>query len=114
MKNLKHHNIVNQIDSGNNGTISNRKGEDLTDRQYIIMEYVPISFFDICFCLRNRSEDIARFFIHQIIDAVEFMHDKNCVHRDLKPENLLLDKDLNVKIADFGLSALIKDDMKDV
>ena len=42
------------------------------------------------------------------------MHSKNCVHRDLKPENILLDKNLNIKIADFGLSALIKEEMKDI
>ena len=78
------------------------------------MEYVPISFFDLCLNLKKRSEDIGRFFIRQIIDAVEFMHSKNCVHRDLKPENILLDKNLNIKIADFGLSALIKEEMKDI
>ena len=45
-----------------------------------------------------------RRFFQQIIAAVEYCHRHKIVHRDLKPENLLLDDQLNVKIADFGLS----------
>src|SRR5579871_3595522 len=43
------------------------------------------------------------------MSAVDYTHRHKIVHRDLKPENLLLDKDLNVKIADFGLSNLLED-----
>jgi serine/threonine protein kinase len=43
------------------------------------------------------------------MSAVDYTHHHKIVHRDLKPENLLLDEDLNVKIADFGLSNLLED-----
>lgn len=43
------------------------------------------------------------------MSAVDYTHRHKIVHRDLKPENLLLDADLNVKIADFGLSNLLED-----
>src|ERR1700738_3142614 len=43
------------------------------------------------------------------MSAVDYTHRHKIVHRDLKPENLLLDEDLNVKIADFGLSNLLED-----
>ena len=43
------------------------------------------------------------------MSAVDYTHRHKIVHRDLKPENLLLDQDLNVKIADFGLSNLLED-----
>ena len=55
------------------------------------------------------SEAKARRFFQQIICAVEYCHRHKIVHRDLKPENLLLDSDLNVKIADFGLSNIMTD-----
>lgn len=45
----------------------------------------------------------AKFFI-QICSAVDFIHSQNYIHRDLKPENVLLDKQLNVKLGDFGFT----------
>lgn len=54
-------------------------------------------------------EPRARRFFQQIISGIEYSHRLKIVHRDLKPENVLLDDDLNVKIADFGLSNEISD-----
>lgn len=52
------------------------------------------------------KESAARRFFQQIISGVDYCHRHMIVHRDLKPENLLLDKYLNVKIADFGMVPL--------
>ena len=45
----------------------------------------------------------------QIISAIEYSHNHKMVHRDLKPENLLLDKEHNIKLIDFGLANCMKD-----
>jgi serine/threonine protein kinase len=45
----------------------------------------------------------ARIIFHQIAEAVKFIHGKNIAHRDLKPNNVLIDKQFNAKLADFGL-----------
>ena len=56
---------------------------------------------------RLNEKEACKYF-QEIISGVEYIHKLNIVHRDLKPENLLLDKDKNIKIVDFGLSNTYK------
>jgi len=72
---------------------------------FMVMEYVSGGeLFDyIVHKVRLRESEARRLF-QQIIAGVEFCHQHMVCHRDLKPENLLLDKNLQIKIADFGLS----------
>lgn len=52
------------------------------------------------------SEDLSRRYFQQLISAVGYCHLQGVFHRDLKPENLLLDENWNLKVSDFGLSAV--------
>lgn len=52
------------------------------------------------------SESLARRYFQQLVSALCFCHKNGVAHRDLKPQNLLLDADGNLKVSDFGLSAL--------
>jgi serine/threonine protein kinase len=77
---------------------------------FLVNEYVSGGeLFDYIVSKGRLSADEARNFFHQIISGVEYCHFQKIVHRDLKPENLLLDDKLNIKIADFGLSNLMRD-----
>lgn len=63
-------------------------------------------------CARKYlSEVCTRKFIRQIISAVDYLHRIGILHRDLKIENLLLDKNLNIKLIDFGLSNYTKSEL---
>ncbi|QDZ19798.1 serine/threonine protein kinase [Chloropicon primus] len=77
---------------------------------YLVMEYVKSGeLFDYIVEKGRLVEDEARRFFQQIISGVEYCHRNMVVHRDLKPENLLLDSRGNIKLADFGLSNIMRD-----
>jgi len=75
----------------------------------MVLEYAGSELFNYIVDHGKMNEAKARKFFQQIVCAVEYCHRHKIVHRDLKPENLLLDEDLNVKIADFGLSNIMTD-----
>lgn len=53
---------------------------------------------------KKLSESEAKLIFKQLIEGMDYLHKNHIVHRDLKLENILLDKDKNVKIIDFGFS----------
>lgn len=74
---------------------------------YIILEFITGGeLFDKIVRHGRLSEAESRSYFQQLIDGVDYCHSKGVYHRDLKPENLLLDSLGNLKISDFGLSAL--------
>ncbi|KAB2024085.1 hypothetical protein ES319_D06G063100v1 [Gossypium barbadense] len=98
MKIVRHPNIV-------------RLHEVLASRTkiYIILEFISGGelFDKIVHCGRLPENECRRYF-QQLIDAVAHCHSKGVYHRDLKPENLLLDSYGDLKVSDFGLSALLQ------
>ena len=74
---------------------------------YLVMDYLPGG--DLMNLLMKKevlTEEEARFYIAEIILAVDSVHKLNCIHRDLKPDNILIDKKGHIKLSDFGLSKL--------
>jgi len=78
-----------------------------THETYIcfVMEYIiGGDFGDIMHNYGCLDQNVAKFYIAEIILALEYLHSLGIVHRDLKPDNILLDKKGHVKLTDFGLS----------
>ncbi|XP_050663541.1 uncharacterized protein LOC126964466 isoform X2 [Leptidea sinapis] len=76
-----------------------------THTLYLVTEYAPNGEIFEHLVERGRmpESEAARAFA-QMVAAVGYCHQNRVVHRDLKAENLLLDKDMNIKLADFGFS----------
>jgi polo-like kinase 1 len=78
---------------------------------YMILELCENgSLMDLLRRRKRYSEPEARYFLVQLIAACQYMHDNNVIHRDLKLGNLFLDGNMNVKVGDFGLAALIENE----
>lgn len=78
---------------------------------YLALEYCPGGDLSLHLAQRVTFEEYtAKFYIAELILAIEHIHEKDIVYRDLKPENILLDQDGHIKLADFGLS---KDHVQD-
>ncbi|XP_027344636.1 CBL-interacting serine/threonine-protein kinase 5-like [Abrus precatorius] len=73
---------------------------------FLVMEYVRGGELFSKVAKGKLSEDVTRKYFQQLISAVDFCHSRGVTHRDLKPENLLLNENEDLKVSDFGLSAL--------
>ncbi|CAN0919755.1 CBL-interacting serine/threonine-protein kinase 5 [Linum grandiflorum] len=73
---------------------------------FFVMEYVRGGELFAKVEKGKLDEDVARKYFQQLISAIDYCHSRGVSHRDLKPENLLLDENGNLKVSDFGLSAL--------
>ena len=101
LKNLNHPNVIKIL-----------KIMEDSKTIYIIMEYCQNGeLFNRIVQKQHLNENEAAFFYYQLINGLEYIHQNNIAHRDLKPENLLLTKDDELKIIDFGLSNYSKINM---
>ncbi|KAH8317369.1 hypothetical protein KR074_010693 [Drosophila pseudoananassae] len=116
MKRLKHPHIIKlyQVMETKNMIyiVSEYASQGEIFGNYMVLN-LPDTPYNLCLILSSpdyiakygrMSESAARYKFWQIISAVEYCHKKGIVHRDLKAENLLLDMNMNIKIADFGFS----------
>jgi len=81
---------------------------------YLVMEYLAGG--DLMTLLINKqflTEDQTRFFIAEIVMAIESIHKLDYIHRDIKPDNILIGVDGHIKLSDFGLCTGMKKEIQD-
>ena len=77
------------------------------DNLYMIIDYCSLGDLSYLIDKVLLEEDEAKFYIAELILAIEYLHEKNILYRDLKPDNILIFSDGHIKLADFGLSKQI-------
>ncbi|MGH9176110.1 MAG: protein kinase domain-containing protein, partial [Vicinamibacterales bacterium] len=96
---FSHPNIVNVYDVGTDG-----------DQHYIVMEYIRgPSLKDLIRRQGPFSVDGAIFIIGQVASALDYAHQRGLIHRDIKPQNILVDREGNAKVVDFGIAKGMRD-----
>lgn len=86
---------------------------EITDKD-LVVNYLTFDFYENRDLLENLerngrfTEPIAKFYFHQILSAIEYMHSNGFAHRDIKLDNVVLDEDYNAKLIDFGFAENIR------
>ena len=102
MKNLSHPNILNMLDFIK------------TEREYyLILEYCELGDFSKFLNNRALKEKHAHRFLFQIASGLKYLYSKKIVHRDLKPQNILVAKNFQLKISDFGFAKFQKSNLSE-
>jgi serine/threonine protein kinase len=81
--------------------------ESFTDEEnlYVVMEFLPGGdFASLLHNVGQLADDAVRFYIGEMVMALDSLHAKHYIHRDVKPANLLVDGAGHLKLIDFGLS----------
>lgn len=98
----------------NNYLVNTIKSTKINEYYFFLMENMELnnlkSFNENV--IDNCSELLCSYFIHQCLLGLQYMHSNLIVHRDIKLENILIDKNYKIKLADFSMSAQLKENSK--
>lgn len=94
---MSHDNIVKMYDVGSDN-----------GKKYIVMEYIDgDTLKDIIIRQRRIPANLAVRYALRILAALDHAHKNDIIHRDIKPQNILVDRNGEIKVTDFGIARLV-------
>ncbi|XP_076322015.1 uncharacterized protein LOC143231358 [Tachypleus tridentatus] len=96
LREIKHPNVISYLDSYLIG-----------DELWVIMEYLGIGSLDNVLTKTRLSEHDISAICKEVLQGIEYLHVNSVIHRDIKSQNILVGMDWSIKLADFGLCAVI-------
>mmetsp|Transcript_8298 Transcript_8298/g.23052 ORF Transcript_8298/g.23052 Transcript_8298/m.23052 type:complete len:397 (-) Transcript_8298:201-1391(-) len=106
LRQLDHENIIRILD------MYPPKSPDFEDI-YIVTDLMETDLHKVIYSKQPLTEEHHQYFVHQILRGLIYLHSVSVVHRDLKPSNLLVNKNCDLKICDFGLARVLATEEED-
>jgi serine/threonine protein kinase len=101
LSHLEHENIVRLTD-----VLPSAATADGQQDVYMVMESMDTDLHQIIRSKQELTDEHAQYFMYQLFCGLKFMHSAGVLHRDLKPGNLLVNRNCDLKICDFGLARI--------
>jgi serine/threonine protein kinase len=76
---------------------------------YIVMKQMDVDLHRVIYSSQSLGHNHIKYFVYQIVKAMNYIHSAGIVHRDLKPSNILVNENCSIKICDFGLARACAD-----
>ena len=104
LQHFDHDNILSLHDivlaTGSSGSAMGGCPEDV----YLVTDLMDTDLHHVIHSKQPLSDDHVQFFLYQILRGLKAIHSAGVLHRDLKPSNILVNKDCDLRICDFGLA----------
>lgn len=99
LRHLRHDNIISILDVM-------EPPEDLSQFEdvYVVLDLMETDLHHIIHSVQPLSDEHIKFFLYQILRGLKYIHSASVLHRDLKPSNLLVNRNCELKIGDFGMA----------
>ncbi len=106
LKNLKHVNIINLLE-----IVSTKQSKDKISNVYLVFEYMDHDLAGLIRSKVNFRPETIKSIFYQVLLGLHYLHKNNIIHRDIKSANILVNKEGDIKVGDFGLARKVNPDI---